>query len=272
MRDLFHLLWPVLQPSNALLLLFAAAGISFVFGRLKAARRLTLFATGLTIAIMLLPIQSILMVTLETRFPKPDLPEKIDGIITLGGAMHPVNSQVWDAPQFSDRSERVFETVRLARRYPDATILATGGTWLTGTPSEAEIAVRIISDLGVPQTRILTETRARNTHENALFSLAAVDPAPDATWVLVTSAAHMPRAVGVFRKLGWAVIPYPVDYETDGAIKWFRIDGIGTQLATLDVAARAWAALVAYRVLGLTDALFPAPYPGSGLDSAAESR
>ena len=67
---------------------------------------------------------------------------------------------------------------------------------------------------GLDARRILVETRSRNTYENAVYSKELAQPQPGQIWLLVTSANHMPRAVGCFRAVGFDVIPYPVDYDT----------------------------------------------------------
>ena len=103
------------------------------------------------------------------------------------------------------------------------------------------------------------EDRSRNTHENAVFSHALAQPKPGETWVLITSAFHMPRAVGAFRRAGWTVVPYPVDYalEPDPPMSW-QMDFLGA-MGTLRSAVHEWTGLAAYRLTGKTDALFPAP-------------
>jgi uncharacterized SAM-binding protein YcdF (DUF218 family) len=91
------------------------------------------------------------------------------------------------------------------------------------------------------------------------MSMRAMAPAPGEVWLLVTSAWHMPRSVGVFRKQGWTVVPYPVDYATNG--RYWRSKGIDLtgELAGVALGLREWIGLVAYWLLGRTDALFPAP-------------
>jgi len=259
MRAVFSFLWPFLQPSNLLFLMAVLGAVLIWAGRRHLGARLLQIAGGLLLAILLLPIHSIMLVTLETRFPHPELPEHVDGIITLGGSLNPVISARWGRPQFSERSERLLDAVLLAKRYPEARIVATGGSWRSSEPAEAEIAGDILAELGIPHWRLTLETEARNTYENAALSKALVHPRPDQTWILITSAFHMPRAVGVFRQQGWNVIPYPVDYYTDGEVKSFRIQGVSTRLAAFDFAARAWGALIAYRLMGATDELFPGP-------------
>ena len=72
------------------------------------------------------------------------------------------------------------------------------------------MARQLWTGMGVPPERMLFETAARNTHENAVLAHALAKPRPGETWLLVTSASHMPRSVGVFRRAGWDVVPWPV--------------------------------------------------------------
>ncbi len=127
--------------------------------------------------------------------------------------------------------------------------------------SEAAATRDLLVELGVLPEQIELEGRSRNTEENAVFSLAAAKPKPGEMWLLVTSAMHMPRAVGCFRRAGWAdIIPYPVDYRT--STKKIGI-GLGLLLADdlmlVNFAFKEWLGLVAYYWLGRTDALFPGP-------------
>jgi uncharacterized SAM-binding protein YcdF (DUF218 family) len=101
------------------------------------------------------------------------------------------------------------------------------------------------------------ERSARNTHENALFSTSTVQPQADETWVLITSAMHLPRAVGLYRKAGWQVIPYPVDYRSSGRIAFAPSLRFAEELYAFDHAVREWVGLVAYRLLGAPTRSFP---------------
>ena len=127
---------------------------------------------------------------------------------------------------------------------------------------EADYATALFESLGVSRERLTMERRSRNTKENAEFSKALAAPKRGERWLLVTSAYHMPRSVGVFRKAGFAVEPYPVDWRVGGPadlrrFRTFAIEG----LANLDAGAREWMGLVAYRISGKTSEFFPGPMP-----------
>jgi uncharacterized SAM-binding protein YcdF (DUF218 family) len=252
--------WAIAAPGNLLLLLL-------VFGTLRLGRRrrgrgspLIATATIALLAIAVLPIGQWLAMPLESRFPRPELPEHIDGIVVLGGAVEPGISEAHDQVALNEAGERMLGALTLARRYPDAPILVTGGNASLlprDRPSEAAIMRDLLVGQGIDPSRIRLEERSRNTVENAVFSRDIVQPSPGQVWLLVTSAAHMPRAVGCFRHIGWQVVPYPVDYRTEARPRPGFL--LSEHLALVDVVAKEWVGLVAYRILGYTDRLLPAP-------------
>jgi uncharacterized SAM-binding protein YcdF (DUF218 family) len=190
------------------------------------------------------PIGNALIIPLEQRFPPWDAarggPAPI-GIIVLGGAISPDVSAARNDPALNEAAERMTAVPELARRYPDARILFSGGSGalIYDEGNEAEFALRLFESLGIPRARILLEDRSRNTVENALFSKAIAQPKPGERWLLVTSGYHLPRAVGIFRKVGFEVEPYPVDWRTRGvadALRPFPTMGEGLRRTDIAVA------------------------------------
>ena len=123
---------------------------------------------------------------------------------------------------------------------------------------EADLARPLLQSLGIDSSRTLYERDSRTTWENAVYSRKLAQPKPGETWLLVTSAWHMPRAVGCFRKVGWNVVPYPVNYLGKHRPDWLNLDAI-TQLHFIGLEEKEWIGLLAYRLMGRSDALFPAP-------------
>jgi uncharacterized SAM-binding protein YcdF (DUF218 family) len=246
-----------------LLIFGALLGAMIARGRsLRAGRRLTIFCALALIVIGILPGSVLLMRPLEDRFPLP--PENMPapaGIIVLGGAIVDEITQTRHQISFGEGAGRLTEAAMLARRYPEAKLVYTGGgNSLTGAlSSEAEDAKKMFIALGVAPERILLETRSRNTDENARFTRDLVSPKPDETWLLVTSAYHMPRSMGLFRHNGFKVVAYPVDYHTYGDSQdwWPREAPSGLRL--FDIALHEWTGLVAYRLSGKIDEFFPGP-------------
>lgn len=247
---------------DALLVLLSSAGLLLLWTRWRRLARFALaVGVGGLLACLLLPVDTWLIRPLEERFPRPAEPARVDGIVVLGGAINEILSADRDVPTLAPAAERVTEFVALARRWPDAKLVFTGGSGapFPGGVPEAAWAERIFTALGVPPGRMLFEDASRTTEENATFTARLVHPQPGETWLLVTSAAHMPRSVGVFRRAGWTVLPWPVGYRSMRSAWSLRQITLGGKLQTLDQAAHEWGGLVAYRLLGRTDTVFPGP-------------
>jgi uncharacterized SAM-binding protein YcdF (DUF218 family) len=216
-------------------------------------------------AAAVLPVGEIVLRPLEERFPRPAaLPDRVAGVIVLGGSVDPELAAIRDEASTNERAERLHALLRLARLYPEARLVFTGGSALLAgaTASEADVARRYIAEAGLDPARVLFETR--NTRENALYSKELANPSPGETWLLVTSAAHMPRSVGIFRGVGWPVTAWPVDYQTSGKLELSLYLNASDRLLDLDIAAHEWLGLVYCRLRGWTDALLPAPQSTEG--------
>ena len=145
---------------------------------------------------------------------------------------------------------------------PPASCSPGGASWTAGGGdfTEAAVVAQFLTQQGVPDGRVILEDRAQSTRENAVFSLPLARPQPGEHWLLVTSAMHMPRAIGVFRGAGWPVLqPWPVDYRTTGRMELSGEPIMSTRLADLDQAAYEWYGLLYYRLLGYTADIFPGP-------------
>ena len=249
-------------PSN-LLLLLAVAGVVLLATRWRrAGLRMMAGAVVLLAIVGLLPVGTFFIHGLEHRFPKWDASRGApDGIIVLGNAISPRLSSALGEPVFDGSGSRVLAMAKLARAYPAARIVYSGGdASLSGTGApETDFVYPALDGLGIARERVQLETRSRNTAENADFTELLVNPKPGERWLLVTSARHMPRAIGCFRKAGFQVEAYPVGWQTarDPDGWWGR--GLADGLERLDAAAHEWIGLVAYRLTGRTAELFPSP-------------
>ena len=255
--------WFVAEPVS-LAIVLGVLGILLGFTRLaRAARALMAGAIIALAAGLLTPLVTLLLGPLEERFPRPpgDIPPPA-GIIVLGGALDTEKSEARGQIYFTPDGARMPAGVELARRYPSARLVFTGGSegLLGEGPAEAISARKLWLSLGVPAERMTFEAKSRNTWENALFTRDLVKPKPGETWLLVTSAWHMPRSVGIFRHLGFDVIPYPVAYRTFGDERDFlQPTQMFDKVLMLDYSVREWVGLLAYRLAGKMNALFPAP-------------
>lgn len=257
--------WWFLKPTNVLFLVLCAAALLLVIGRERSGKRVLVMALMVTVLVSLLPTGHWLARPLESYFAKPPLPDTITGIIVLGGAELVRVSAANDEPSLNDAAERIIEGITLARQYPEATLVFAGGTGLLAGAriSEADVARRFFERFEIDSERTVYESRSRNTAENAAFTYDLLQPQAGDTWLLVTSAMHLPRATATFQAVGWQVLPYPVDYRTTREVMWFQSPHIIANLLFIDDALREWLGLLAYRLTGRTERLLPprALYP-----------
>ncbi len=258
------LIWFLLEPSNSLVLLVILGGALCWTRFARVGRKLTVFSGISLFLVGILPIGTFLLAPLENRFPAfVDDGKPVHGVVVLGGALMSGVALARGTIEFNEAGERILALVTLARRYPDARIVFTGGAGdITGNAaSEADVLEKLLPEFfaeTLEKSRILYERMSRNTQENASLARVLVNPHSDERWLLVTSAWHMPRSVGLFRKAGWNVTPYPVDFRTAGnGDDWRPFASVARGLLRLDLATKEWAGLVFARISGRSSALFP---------------
>lgn len=221
---LSKLFWGLAAPLNLVALLIVGGMVGGALAR-RSSWRAGWKVTRVTGAILLFafgatPAGYNGLVFLEGRYPplQTAVEEKIDGIILLGGAVETTLPPRAGVPMVNEQADRILEFLRLARAYPQARLVVSGGTTVSdpGAAGEAEILRPFLEQAGLSGRAILCESTSRNTFENALFSKAMARPPPGSRWALVTSAFHMPRSVAVFESAGWTVVPAPTDFRTQG--------------------------------------------------------
>ena len=257
--------WVFAEPGRVIVAALAVGIVLLWTPWARAGRWLASLGIAVLLMVSVFPVGAAMNAGLENRFPQIDvLPPAADGVIVLGGATQPGLFRARGQIAMNDNGERLIEFVRLARRYENAVLIYTGGGKSANPeiPTEADVAREVMVATGLDPDRVLFESSATNTYENAVFAARLVEPARGPIWLLVTSAAHMPRAVGSFRAAGWDVIPYPVDFNSAGPTglgDWRPRFKPTSGLASFGEAVHEWVGLATYWVLGRTEDLFPAP-------------
>ena len=249
------LLGALLRPDTWIIIALAIVVLALTTQR----RRLALWIGSLTLLVLvtlaILPLGNLLLQPIERTYPANPPLSQVDGIIVLGGGEDARASAYWGQMQFNEGGDRFAAGISLAQRFPDAQLLFAGGSGALrdlaeATVSEASIAERFFLDQGIDPDRLLFEGRSRNTAENARLSLELANPSADETWVLVTSAFHMPRAMRSFEAAGWSgVVAWPVDYRTSQFADDIGWDLTG-HLQVLNTAIREQVGKLAYRLTG----------------------
>ncbi|WP_299180133.1 YdcF family protein [uncultured Neptuniibacter sp.] len=267
MTDLFFYLskifWVVVQPDHFLLLMLLLglllwnrlSGVLLVWGSVLSFFVISLF-----------PVANFLLEPLEQRFPQPDLSqlsEPIAGVIVLGGGEDAERSAIHQRAEFNQGAERLMVVPELLTRFPEVKVLFTGGSGSLIRPDYrgGDVALQWLSQQGL-EKRAVIERESRNTFQNAIYSRELINERadlPEGRWILVTSAFHMPRSVGVFRQAGIDVLPFPVDFRT-GEMR-FHPD-LNWNMGDLNTAVREWIGIAVYYLTDKTSELLPAPEPG----------
>ena len=255
-------LWILTDPGNLLLIVLALGVLLLWTPWRRGGRRLIGLVTLALLGLAVFPFGQLVTQSLENRIPPPkELPEEVAGIVVLGGMIDQFVSAARGQPSMGGAVERLTEFAALARRYPGAKLVFSGGSGnlLDQSIKESDEAKPFLATLGVDPARVMFEGDSRNTFENAVYSKQVAQPAAGETWILITSAFHMPRALGCFRQTGWTVIPYPVDYNTTGTMELTAGFNLIGGLNGVSAALHEWLGLMFYYLTGRTNTLYPAP-------------
>jgi uncharacterized SAM-binding protein YcdF (DUF218 family) len=249
---LSKIFWFLTAPLNLFFVLLGAAWLLFAFHKYRAARLMVVPALLLFIAGGLSPAGYNMLVWLEAQYPRAEAPAQINGAIILGGSFDTDVTIRRKVPSMNDSSERVLAAVQLQKLYPGAQIIFSGGNGaLDGGGRPESEDVKSFFAYGFDASAVRYEKKSRNTFENLAFSKALLKPQDGQTWLLVTSAWHLPRAMIVAKKAGWKLTPWPVDYRTDGKYRMWpeRLDILG-HFYDMQV---AWHELIGIAVYRMTD-------------------
>jgi uncharacterized SAM-binding protein YcdF (DUF218 family) len=259
---LSKILWFLADPGNILLIaLCVAAGLAWTKW-VRAAKIILTTTAVVTVLVTVLPIGNFLFTNLENRFPRVEkLPKNITGIIVLGGVVDQFITDDRKQVAVNGAVERLTEFARLSFLYPKAKLVFTGGSGVLGKQSlkEADVINPLLVTLGLNPQRILFESQSRNTVENATLTKKMVKPRLDQRWLIITSAFHMPRAMGSFRQAGWNAIAYPVDYYTTSKSSYGLGLSLRSGLSSLSTGIHEWMGLTFYWLTGRTNELYPKP-------------
>jgi uncharacterized SAM-binding protein YcdF (DUF218 family) len=259
---LSKLFWFIAAPTNQMVILLCCGALLTLSRWNRFGRWITGAAVIGLVLIAASPLPRALVRPLEDRFaqvPETDI-RKIDGIVVLGGAIGSGRGQV----RFSEAASRMTYAAALAKKHPMAKVVFTGGSTnliAAVTRTEADSAAQFFAEMGIEPERVILENKARNTYENGTFTARMIAPKPGERWILITSAYHMPRSIGVFRKAGLNLEAYPVDFNSSGTSADFTRPArrFAYNMNLADDTVKEWLGLIAYRLAGYTDTVLPGP-------------
>ncbi len=256
---LSKILWLIINPYNILTFLFFLGLFSF-YMNWKKIYKMSYSALLIIIFIIgILPTGNFLYYKLEKRYHSPtEIPKNIDGILILSGATNPVLTEEHKKISLGGSVERLFESILLIKKYPNAKVIFSGGSGLITNQklTHAKVAKEFFENFGIDTNKIIFESKSRNTYENILFSKKLIKPKDNENWLLVTSAMHMTRSEGIAKKLDWHIIPYPVDYGMLKKFSWLPNFNILENLGSFQGSSHEWIGLIAYYLMGRTIAVY----------------
>ena len=258
---LSKLFWVFAQPLSIAFVLSLLAALLGLGGWHRLAASSAFVAALLLFVTLFTSTGTVALQVLEERIPKPASdPAEISCMIILGGAFDNEINTARGGIELNQAADRFVEALRLARNYPEARILVSGGDGSISSDYEGEAvtAERFFTAFGIPAERLVKENTSRTTYENSRNTAELLSSHGFQDCLLITSAFHMPRSVGLFTKAGIKVTPWPVDYRTSGIARLsfdFTQPALNAQLTT--TAVREWLSLTAYYLARRIDTWFP---------------
>jgi uncharacterized SAM-binding protein YcdF (DUF218 family) len=248
------LLAPLLDPLTLAILLSVCALLAWK--RRRLAIRLLIVSVALLLLFTSTVVVDALVRSLENQYPDTglDVPAA-QAIVVLSGMFH-TPSDLHHFTGLTDPSDRLLVAFRLYRSGKAPLLFCTGGnnpiSIQTGRTPEATRMARLLEEWNIPSTAIQIEGESINTRENAIRSYQILSPRGIRRILLVTSAMHMPRAAGAFRKAGFEVIAVPADFrsgwsESYPLEKWLPS---ADNLRNSDAALHEWLGIAIYRLRG----------------------
>ena len=196
----------------------------------------------------LAPTGILLLNYLERDYYESKIPDKIDGIIVLSGAIEPELTREFKKIQLNESAERLTEFILLSRKKPGVKKIFSGGSAILFDKSlnQSKFASKLFKEFDIQN--IIYENKSRNTYENILFSHKIINPEKYEKWVLITSAYHMKRALLIGNELNWNLIPLAVDFKTNKNIILYKNFKLSKNLYYFNTAIRELLGIIMYRI------------------------
>ena len=184
------------------------------------------------------------------------LPDFVDCILILSGSENPFLTKEHNQVNLNESSERLIESMKLINKYPQAKIVFSGCYKIKDDDiCSSEVVMKLFIQNNISINNIIFENQSRNTYENLLFSKRLVKPTKYEKWILITSAFHLRRSMGIAEQLQWSMIPYPTDFQTAKKIKWELSFNLIKNFYILERSSHEWLGLFTYYLLGRTSSI-----------------
>jgi len=211
MSSLHSILEAFTLPPGVFIVLLIGSGSLLIFKKRKIAGIYNLIVAGLMWLLSISPFSNALIGSLESGLKLPNDPQG-DVIILLGERVYPYVPDIFGTGTPSGiMLNRIIPAAELHKK-TGIPIIVTHGIDLKTGYSKASVVKRYLIHLGIPDNKIILEEKARNTFENAKYSIKLCAENEFATPILVTSAYHMKRSILSFNKHQKKVVAYPAHF------------------------------------------------------------
>ena len=256
---LSKIIWLMLNPFN-LFIFITFFSIFLYFFNLKRVSLIIFLINFIFIALIsFIPIGSFLIYKIEKQYHSNiKIPERVDGILILGGATNPLHFKEYEQVSLNDSAERLVESVPIIKKFEKAKVIFSGGSGIVNRPDlgHSQVAKSFYKKMGMEINKIIFEDSSRNTYENIIYSKKIANPKINENWLLITSASHMKRALLIADKNNWKLIPYAVDFKNIKNFKLIPNLNLLTNLNLFQQGSHEWLGLVSYYLMGRTDKVF----------------
>lgn len=251
--------WVVARPLNFLFLSVVLALVAGRFGARRTARFVLIASAVAFVVIGFTQLPDWIVHRMETAVEEAQIETAPAGIIVLGGGLTANNQSEGAGYHLEEASDRIIRALALKRRFPGTRLIYSGGVGFLLQRGEAETsaASRLVEDLFGDATAIEFESQSKNTWQNAIYTAELLGEDKKRTWLLVTSGFHMPRALGCFRQAGVDVLPAPTDYRADQIRPPFLTGNAAGQFLKMALVTKELIGLIAYRLTGRVDRIWP---------------
>jgi len=256
---LSKIIWLVLNPFNIYIFFTLLTIILYLFNFKKISITIFLINTLFLFIICFFPIGNYLIHQIEKEYYLHiDIPEKIDGVLILGGATNPLMFKEFKQISVNESSERLIESVYIIKQFKNSKVIFSGGSGIINRPDlgHSQVAKSFYKKMGVQDNRIIYEDNSRNTYENILFSKKIANPKKNENWILITSASHMKRAILIGSKHNWNFVPYAVDFKTTKKYKLSPNLSLLSNLNSFQQGSHEWLGLISYFLMNRTNRIF----------------
>ncbi len=226
------------------------------FGRKKFSAGVIIGAVGLLFLSSLPVVDHVIVRSLEHPYDQATPVPPCSSIVLLCGAEVP-ELPPRSYPELNYAGDRLVHAARLYRQNKAPRVIVTGGKlpFITDFQGSAahQAAYLLSHSLGVDSDAIIVEPQARNTYQHAGLVAGILDSLNlPLEIILVTSASHMTRSVGVFENAGFRVVPAPADFNAHERFQWGLLKFLPSAAALhrTTMAFHEYYGMVAYRILG----------------------